>query len=582
MAGQVAAGGAAGGTRRAGARVVAALVLAGLALVACARPEAPRDDSSSREAERLYADARSLRDQIDVTRSRGASRTPDGVPLADLAARYASVRARLARALAPDALAGAPASEAAAIARMRRTLDQELAPEDDGADDGAGSQPDCDYDPERLLGGPDGEAALTRRIYACFGRAARSLPLDGEPLDRLTIMGRLALTGEPARRQALWRALSPLWQSVDGRPGGASPYRTLVRARAARMRESGEQLGESVRGVGVEPDRMEGWLRALLEAWRDASPDEPIEPWDFAYRAGRASRELYAAVPLASLRETNDRYYRDLGADPATLGVRYDLEPRAGKDPVAFTTFGRRPFVDGARFVPGEPWVFASYRIGGIDNLAELLHETGHAIHIAAIRTRPAFADWPDSDIFTEAIADLASLELYEPAWQQRYLGRSVPAQDGIAAKYAGIAMDVAWALFDLEIHRQPERDPNAIWTDITRRYFRIRPHPELAWWAVRGQLIDAPGYMLNYAAGAFLVADLRAELSRRHGSFAGGDPGWYARVSEQIYRFGLERPSRQVIEDFLGRPIAPEALLDDMRRMSGGDAPAARLGRRG
>jgi oligoendopeptidase F len=216
--------------------------------------------------------------------------------------------------------------------------------------------------------------------------------------------------------------------------------------------------------------------------------------------------------------------------------------------------------------------VFASYRIGGLDNLAELLHETGHAIHIAAIRTRPAFADWPDSDIFTEAIADLASLELYEPAWQQRYLGRSAPAEAGIRAKYAGVVMDMAWALFELRVHREPERDPNAVWTGIAQRYFRIRPHPELAWWAVRGQLIDAPGYMMNYAAGAILIADLRAALRERHGRFDAGDPDWYARVSDALYRFGLERPSKQVIEDFLGRPVSPQALMDDMRRA--GSAP--------
>ena len=34
--------------------------------------------------------------------------------------------------------------------------------------------------------------------------------------------------------------------------------------------------------------------------------------------------------------------------------------------------------------VRGEPWVFATYRTGGLDNLNELLHETGHAVHIAA------------------------------------------------------------------------------------------------------------------------------------------------------------------------------------------------------
>src|SRR5207247_1464127 len=74
-------------------------------------------------------------------------------------------------------------------------------------------------------------------------------------------------------------------------------------------------------------------------------------------------------------------------------------------------------------------------------------------------------------------------------------------------------------------------------------------------------------GYMLNYAIGAILVADLRARVKELHGPYAEGDPAWYAWMSERLYRFGLERPSRQVIEEFLGRPISPRALLDDMAR---------------
>jgi len=312
---------------------------------------------------------------------------------------------------------------------------------------------------------------------------------------------------------------------------------------------------------------MERWLVQVLEKWRDITPSGSIEPWDFAYQAGRANRALSGVLPVEALREVNDRFYRDLGADPVALNVHYDLEPRASKDPVAFTTFGRRPARTAEGWTTGEPWVFAAYQIGGLDNLLELLHETGHAIHIAAIRTRPAFMDWPDSDIFTEGIADIATLEMYEPAWQQRYLGTSLSVEANTAAKYAGIVMDIAWALFEVRMHREPARDPNQVWTEITQEYFHIAPHPELAWWAVRGQLIDAPGYMMNYAAGAILNADLRARARARYGPYTEGDPAWYGNISASLYRFGLERTSVQVIEDFLGRAVSPQALLDDLAR---------------
>ncbi len=521
------------------------------------------------EIEQLFADTRELRDQIDVTRSRGATTAVSGAALADLVRSYQSAWARLQRALSAEPAARPSEADLRALGAMRRALELYL-PEisgDETAGAGGSGAIDCRYDARSLAAGEGGYEALSERIYACFSEAAHSLEFEGQRIDRLTVFGRLPLTDDPRRREALWRSMAPIWASVNGDNGPHSPYRTLVRLSAARMQREGEVLGASVRGIGVEPSVMEAWLTDALEMWRDIAPDGEIEPWDFAYRAGGGNRALSAAIPVASLRAINDRFYRDLGADPVALQVRYDLDPRPTKDPVAFTTFGRRPRCAEGVWVLGEPWVFASYEIGGLDNLLELLHETGHAVHIAAIRTRPAFADWPDSDIFTEGIADIATWEMYEPAWQRRYLGTSVPLADAIYAKYAAIVMDIAWALFEVRVHREPERDPNEVWSEICRRYFGIRPHPDLAWWAVRGQLIDSPGYMMNYAAGAILNADLRARARELYGPYTEGDPRWYARISDRLYRFGLEKTSREVIEDFLGRPVSPRALLDDMSR---------------
>ena len=271
----------------------------------------------------------------------------------------------------------------------------------------------------------------------------------------------------------------------------------------------------------------------------------------------------------SGLRTLNREVYRSLGADLGPLGVHYDLEPREGKTPVAYCTFGQLGR-DSSTATGGEPGHVCSRPTAPaawtISN--ELLHETGHAVHIAAIRTRPAFADWPDSDPFTEAVADFVALDVYEPAWQHHWLGDSVPLADGLRSRYGGIVLDVAWALFEMRMQRDPAADPNQVWTTLTRDYLRIRPHPELSWWAMRGQLVDSPGYMMNYAAGSILIAAIRARTREVHGQFLIGDSSWYSWVAPRLYRFGLERPTRQVIEDFLGGPVSPAALLTDMRRM--------------
>ena len=547
--------------------VLVPAALAAVLLAACARkPPLPLA-----AAEAAYQDTRWLKDQIDVTRSRGAQTTPRGVALSDLLAQYRSARARLAAALPSDRVGMTGDEDGRALDVMRRTLAKDLREEDEPAAVAAPGPPgaiDCDYDAAALARGRDGTRLLSERMYACFGRAAHALPFEGTTLDRLTVFSLLPVTDDAARRRRLFLAFGPVWTSINGDDNTAtSPYRQLVRLSAARLLSDKSSIEAGAADLGIAAGDVETWLTSVLETWRRISPDGAIEPWDFAYRAGKARRALRAAIPLESLRAVNDRFYKDLGADITALGVHYDLEPRDGKDPVAFTTFGARPRLVDAAWVPGEPWVFASYRVGSVDNLNELLHESGHAVHIAAIRTRPAFMEWPDSDLFTEAIADVAALEMFEPEWQRRYLGTEVPLPDSIGAKYSGIVMDTAWALFEIRMHRTPEADPNRVWTEITERYFRIRPHPELSWWALRGQLINLPGYMLNYAIGAILVADLRARVKELHGPYAEGDPAWYAWMSERLYRFGLERPSRQVIEEFLGRPISPRALLDDMAR---------------
>lgn len=507
--------------------------------------------------ERAWLEFRDLRDQLGVVRNLGATVSPRGIPADTLVARIAGASARVRELAAAAPLAGLAPADSAAFALLR---DQLAAAEAEAAARPApsNSSDDCsDPLPARWRGAS--LDSLTERTFACYGAAARRIVVEGDTLDRLSILGLLGRTEDPERRRRLFLALAPVWRSVNGDNAAASPYRVMVGLRRSAWAPGETPMAERARGLGVAPDTLERWLVAVLEAWRATMPDTLLEPWDWYYLTGEASRLLSPRVPRDSLPALANRYYRELGADPTRLGVHYDLVPRPGKYPVSFTDFGGRD--------PIEPWIFTSYRIGGLDNLGELLHEVGHAVHIAAISTRPAFADWPDSDTFTEAIADIAAMELYEPAWQQRYLGATVPLASSLRSKYAGIVLDVAWSLFEIRVHRSPEQSPNEIWTAITRDFLRIRPHPEWSWWAMRGQLVNGPGYMLNYAFGAILIADIRARLKAQHGSFTSGDPTWYPWVAARLFRFGRELPAREVVRRFLGRGVAVGALLADMRR---------------
>jgi hypothetical protein len=230
---------------------------------------------------------------------------------------------------------------------------------------------------------------------------------------------------------------------------------------------------------------------------------------------------------------------------------------------VAYTEFGGR----GGPGLRPTAWVMATYTSGGLGELTELMHETGHAIHVSAIDTRPAFVDWPDSDAFTEAIAEITALDTAEPRWQEHWLGTSVPVADSLRGRYAEIMLDICWAVLEIRIHADPLARPNAVWAALTSYYLSLIPHPELSWWAMRGQLVQEPGYMVNYALGPILAADMRAAIRAVRGDWTHGDLGWYGWVSDHVYRYGLERSSGDVLADLLGRRPDENALVSEIRR---------------
>ena len=528
-------------------------------------PTEPTAAQRLAEVERLYGDARSLYFQVYVTEANGSGRSARGVALAELRASFSALRERANERFSALDDSRYGDEDRRALRTMRTTL----TPEDSsGESDAAGNDksPDCRYDVAEVAA--SGHRSLSGRMYACYSAAQSRVITPSDTADRLTVLSRLGTDTSSARRRALFLSLRPVWESVNGTNAPGSPYRRLAPMTAARWRRDGSPIDKAAISLGIAPAATESLLVTVLDAWRRQLPAGLLEPWDWYYANNASSRRLSGRVPLRELERINESYYSSFGASPRALGVQYDLVPREGKTPVAFTQFGGLPRRTRSGPRGAEPWVFATYREGGLGNLVELLHETGHAIHIAAVDTRPAFADWPDSDPFTEGLADVPALEAYEGAWQMKYLGDSAGTAESLREKYGGVMMDVAWALFELRIHHDASRDPNVVWADITERYLGIAPHPEWSWWAMRGQLVNSPGYMMNYALGAMLVADVRAKVAERKGGFLKGGPKLYEWLSDELYRHGRSKPSREVIEAFLGTAVGPGAIVRDVTRM--------------
>jgi hypothetical protein len=516
--------------------------------------------SAVASAESVYADLNDSVAAISTIES-GYAKTFGGKDLTKWKQIEAHSRQQLTKQLAAITTKGLSPEDARAAKLMRDALSGSTAPTD--------GKLGCADSKRADLKLPELRSAL----YACFREVGNNLSFEGKPMSRTEAFGLMSRLDDAARRKAVFFAMSPLYEAINGNNQPRSPYRRLVKLTAAEnTRKHKSELDSAAKTTGVSPQETEKWLERILEIWRDNTGNELIEPWDYRYRAGAASRKLSPAISRASLETINGHFYNDLGADLKQLGVIFDLHPRAGKSPVAYTDFARRGRMINGQWQPTVARVLTSYGEGGLGNLHEFVHENGHAAQISAIRTRPAFMDWGDT-LFVEAFADVPAWSTYDSGWQKKYLGESASENDNLRELYSGVMLDVTWALFEIRMLKNPAADPNQVWTDITSRYLHIAPHPEVSWWAVRGQLADAPGYMVNYGLGAVVTAEIRARTREKIGAFDTGNLQWYPWLTENLLRFGTEHETFDRLRDFLGRTVSPDGLLSDLRRVSSGNA---------
>ena len=413
-----------------------------------------------------------------------------------------------------------------------------------------------------------GYDALSAALAACYREIGNNLKFEDGTIDRGGALGIWYDLEDPARRKALHDAFLPLWAALNGQNEPDSPYRRLIKLAAEEEKTNGSGPAAAARAIGVTVEDVEQWLVQILEAWRDATGPELVEPWEYRFAIGEGGRQLAGSAIGGDILALDHRFYKDLGADLDALGVVYDIKDRPNKSPLAYTDFlTRGRYGPDGRWQPTIARVVGRYEEGGLSSLNELVHENGHAAQISAIRNRPAFTDWPDT-LFVEAFADVPSWSVYEPAWQQKYLGTALPVGLSLKGLHGSVMLDIAWSLFEIRMLRDPAQDPNTLWTDITREYLHIKPHPEVAWWAVRVQLVSRPGYMVNYGLGAVLTAEMRKATADAIGPFDAGNPKWHAWTSEKLLRWGSEKSAKRLMDELLGRPVSPEALLTEIRRI--------------
>lgn len=411
-----------------------------------------------------------------------------------------------------------------------------------------------------------GRAAPPPPLLAAYDRAAASISFAGETLDLDDAVARLATERDPAGRRSLFAAIASAVAAPLARPvGKASPYAGLLRAAASRPGRS-DPFAATARAWGATPDALERRLVRVLEAWRATLPRQEVEPWDWYYAAGDASRILAPALARERIVAAAVRWCGDIGAPLDRLRVTLDLGPAGQSRPPLDVRIVRPPRFSHGSYSGGRYRVTGSLGAGGLDALDALLTAVGGALHVAAIRAPdPEDCRPPADPAFDAALAAMVGDTAYDPAWLERYLGANAPSGDSRRALLAKTMLVLCHALFERRMFAEPAAEPGAVWSAIAERYLGVVPHPEMEWWALSRGLVAKPGTAVERAWGAVVAADLRRRVLalRGPGAFDAPEPGLYVWLVPKLYGFGRAYDGPSLAARFLGRPASIDALVE-------------------
>ncbi|MFL5348551.1 MAG: peptidase M3 [Hyalangium sp.] len=370
-----------------------------------------------------------------------------------------------------------------------------------------------------LIAGQVEEALAAGDVEAIEKLEAQArLPMDDQALSFGEALAQLPRETHRGRRALLERAVGNFLWSERGRYGARreAALRTAERLGA----QDYPRLWQDVSGIALDKlvEAAEETLKRTEDAYRDVLGYvlRKVEPNLRSLPGGDARRhDLQAALQTPwldtffkreDLMPAVTRWLNEWSLPPSAQGrIRIDDEPRPGKS--------RRPFVAAVR-VPNELRLVIHME-GGLDSLGGLLHEFGHAQHLAHVSdTAPDELRRLGDASVTEAYAALTERLLLSPEWLKRYLRLpSTTARDAVhlSAFQALTVMRRHCAKLSYEVSlftRGPSEERAEEYAAGQRRALFVEPHPGFFLFDVDPQLYSAR-YLRAWALEARLTARL-------------------------------------------------------------------------
>ena len=262
--------------------------------------------------------------------------------------------------------------------------------------------------------------------------------------------------------------------------------------------------------------------------------------------------------PAAALLPALDETMHHLGLDLDAGGrIHLDIESRAGKSSRAFCAAAR---------VPEEVYLVVA-RSGGREDFVSLLHECGHAQHLAGIDPSLRFEARRLGDAaLGEAYAFLFDRLVDDPAWLRRRLGvrdEGRLAGHARAQRLMYLRRYGAKLQYELELHSRP---PERSLDDLADVYAERLSAAMGVSWPRETWLSDVdPGlYVANYLRAWVLEAGLRQSLRERFGSL------WFEQAAagaflRELWHEGRVRDADELLADLFGARLDLGLLLADL-----------------
>ncbi len=364
------------------------------------------------------------------------------------------------------------------------------------------------------------EAAFAARDAEAVTKleAQAQLPVDDQSLSFGEALAQLPRETVRRRRALLERAVGNFLWSERGRYGA---WREAALRTAERLgAKDYPQLYQDMSGLALDKlvEAAEETLRRTEDAYRDVLGYvlRKVEPTLRPLPGGEARRhDLQAALHAPwmdaffrreDLMPAVTRWLNEWNFPPAAQGrIRVDDESRPGKT--------RRTFVAAVR-IPDEVRLVIHLE-GGMEALGNLLHEYGHAQHLAHVsETVPVELQRLGDASVTEAYSALTERLLLSPEWLKRYLRLpSSTAGDAVrlAAFQALTVMRRHCAKLSYELalfSRGPSEERAEEYAAGQRRALFVEPHPGFFLFDVDAQLYSAR-YLRAWALEARLTARL-------------------------------------------------------------------------